>query len=192
MMKKYGRLKKLLEEKNKFLCICDCGVEKYFNKYSIIKGYTKSCGCLRKELLANKNKTHGMSRSPENNSWRSMMTRCYNKNYPKYRNYGGRGIKVCLRWHKFENFFNDMGVREKGKTLDRINNNKNYSPKNCRWADNRQQSLNKRTSRKITAFGVTKNLKEWVDFTGINRSVITRRLKKGKSPETALTRGVAR
>lgn len=90
------------------------------------------------------NKTHGMSRTPTWRSWSCMLTRCRNPCASDYQRYGGRGITVCDRWRSFENFFTDMGERPEGKTLDRINNNGNYEPGNCRWATPSEQSQNKR------------------------------------------------
>ncbi len=89
-------------------------------------------------------KTHGLSGTPTYGTWFSMKVRCLNKNSEKYRHYGGRGIKVCERWLSFENFFEDMGIRPKGKTLDRVDVNGHYEKKNCRWATQSEQMLNTR------------------------------------------------
>lgn len=112
-------------------------------------GDTSSCGCLRIEkiqMVGFLNKTHGEAtkKTLTYTSWSAMKNRCYNKNYNRYKDWGGRGIKICKRWMKFENFLEDMGQRKKGTTLDRINNNGNYTPNNCRWATAVQQIANRR------------------------------------------------
>ena len=101
-----------------------------------------------------KRKRHGMSHTPVWNSWKCMLQRCYNPSNPDYKHYGGRGIEVCDRWrHSFENFYEDMGKRPKGKTLDRINNNGNYELSNCRWATKVEQENNTRRQHWFIAYG---------------------------------------
>lgn len=109
-----------------------------------------------------------------------MKSRCLNKNKKSYSDYGGRGIKVCDRWMKFENFLEDMGERPAGMSLDRIDNNGNYCKENCRWATNHQQANNKRSNRLVTFHGVTKSASEWADDLGINRATLYDRLYRGK------------
>jgi hypothetical protein len=110
---------------------------------SIINGNTKSCGCLHKEVLIKHNK----SKSSIHQIWMDMKQRCLNPNNNAYKHYGGRGIKVCERWYNFENFLADMDERPKGKTLDRIDNNGNYGPSNCKWSTPKEQLRNKRNVR---------------------------------------------
>lgn len=129
------------------ICKCDCGNIITTRLSSVKSGNTKSCGCYKNEItkkIGLNNKKHGMSFSKEHNSWKSMKDRCLNTNHIFYKNYGGRGIKVCDRWiNSFENFYQDMGKRPLGKTLDRINVNGNYEPSNCRWATIEEQNKNK-------------------------------------------------
>lgn len=134
---------------------------------------------------------HGKTDKPVWNSWRRMHERCYSPSHKSYPRYGGRGIKVCKRWHTFENFYDDMGERPKGKSLDRIDNDKNYTPKNCRWVDQKTQTRNRSTSRRITHKGKTMCISEWAEYLCISPITIRTRLHAGWSEHDALTRPVA-
>jgi hypothetical protein len=150
---RFGRLLVISREKTHrngsyyWLCACDCGKQKTINGSSLKDGSTKSCGCFRDENAGTYNIRHGQYRSLTHSTWRSMRNRCLNPKNPSYKWYGARGITVCERWAKFENFLADMGERPLGPTyfsLDRINNNGNYEPGNCRWATDLQQRANRR------------------------------------------------
>lgn len=160
---KFGRLTILSQEEKigyeiLYKCICDCGNIKIVNRAKLGK-YTNSCGCLRKELTSLRRKKHGDSKkkNTEYKSWCGMKSRCYNINNIKYKNYGGRGIIVCDRWlNSYENFLLDMGNRPSNKhSVDRINNDGNYEPNNCRWAINKEQTNN--TSKNIKIRNIITN-----------------------------------
>lgn len=135
---------------------CDCGTEKTIMAVDLRSKHTLSCGCLARELSSRRVTTHGQSGNPRTGlkksseyiSWQSMIQRCYDQKVPYYKNYGGRGIAVCDRWRSsFEAFLADMGPRPAGKTLDRIDNDGNYEPGNCRWATAKEQRLNQRAAQ---------------------------------------------
>jgi hypothetical protein len=136
-----------------FMCRCDCGAERFVLGCSLKGGSTSSCGCLRNELRKNLNLIHGKTNTRAYRTWSSMLNRCRNPKHEHYAYYGGRGISVCKQWGSFEQFYNDMGDPPAGLTLDRINNDGNYEPGNCRWADRKTQSQNRRPRgpSKVTA-----------------------------------------
>jgi len=131
------------------LCICECGNRVKVTLNNLRKGHTKSCGCLAREEIIRRSTVHGMYGTPAYKSWVGAKARCYNPRNKEYKNYGGRGIKFCERWEKFKNFLADMGQRPSGLTLDRINNDKGYSKKNCRWATRKEQANNRRNDNMI-------------------------------------------
>lgn len=162
----------------KCICKCDCGNIKEYSLYSVRRGATKSCGCIRNEVIVG---THLMSNTKEHKAWRHIKERCFNENCKYYYNYGGRGITMCDRWRdSFENFFADMGYAPSSKhSVDRIDVNGNYEPGNCRWATDRQQSQNKRGTYYITYDGRTKSTCEWEDLLGLRRGRLRNAYKKG-------------
>lgn len=133
-------------------------------------------------------KTHGRSHDPIYYIWQLMLARCYSASRSNYHRYGGRGITVCARWRRsFEAFLADMGERPPGMSLDRIDNNGNYEPGNCRWATRKQQARNTRANRLITHDGKTQTAMEWCEEYGLNFRTFTNRLDRdGRTVEEAL------
>lgn len=173
-------------------CLCECGAEAVVDGSKLTNGHTRSCGCLQRKQSAEANSTHGHARvgqqTKEYQTWANMMKRCHNADCPDYAGYGGRGIKVCERWHEFESFLADMGAAPTGThSIDRTNVDADYSPANCRWATPTEQARNKRNSVFIEAFGQTKTLAEWAESLGVDRRKIHKRLKLGWPAEKALT-----
>lgn len=193
--KRFGRLTVLSKElpsivrSVRWVCRCDCGIELSVLSQSLRRGQTRSCGCLHREQLGSIKMTHGMSYSFEYRVWTGMRSRCLNPRTQRYKDYGGRGITICDRWaDSFENFFSDMGAAPGTKySIDRIDNNAGYSPGNCRWATNAQQSRNQSRNRNLTCFGETRCLKDWSDKTGILVATIRKRLSLGWSINKALS-----
>jgi hypothetical protein len=147
-----------------------------------------------RQRMSQERTEHGHSKrgstSPTYQTWRNMRSRCENPNVPAYKNYGGRGIAVCERWKSFENFLADMGERPEGMTIERINNDGNYEPDNCRWSTYLQQGRNRRANKYLTWNGETKAVSEWAEVVGIKDSTIYARLRMGWTTEDALTRPV--
>jgi hypothetical protein len=163
------------------LARCQCGVEKWFEERNLRRGSTTSCGSCA-------NKTHGASKTPEYAVWRSMVDRCKLPTHQAYANYGGRGITVCERWSKYENFLADMGQQPfKGASIDRINNNAGYSKKNCQWVNSATQNRNRRSNRMLTIDGETQPVCVWSERSGIRHNTISYRLDHGWSAKAAVT-----
>lgn len=162
-----------------WLCKCDCGAVKTIAGPSLRRKLTTSCGCSQKDSLIKRATKHGLSNTRIYRVWESMIERCHNPKSSNYKNYGGRGIKVCKRWKKFENFYADMGEPLYGLQLERRNNSNGYSPANCCWASRKEQNRNKRTNRFITVNGETKTVREWSEITGLPETTLGWRARKG-------------
>lgn len=164
-------------------CKCDCGNEKAIIRGSLLSGLTQSCGCLHKELTIKANTKHGHAKrskfSPEYYSWASMWTRTTNPKCAAYKHYGGRGIRVCDEWKSFDVFFQQMGPRPKGTTLERKNNELGYFYLNCVWAGRIQQSRNKRNSVILSIGLEKKHIKEWAEISGNKYDTIHSRNSRG-------------
>lgn len=176
--------------RGRWKCICDCGNEAIVRIDALKTGFTKSCGCLNKEtqdrLLPKYRFKHGKSKSKIHAIYFSMIGRCYNKNNHKFKNYGARGIEVCASWHDFENFYKDMGDPPNGKTLGRIDNNKGYTPSNCRWETHFQQANNRSNNLFIYYRGCKQTLQQWSNALGIQRETLRARLIRGWSVKKAI------
>lgn len=161
-------------------CKCDCGGESVVRGSNLLNGATKSCGCQAGY------RKHGMTNTPEFRVWEGMIRRCRSENRTYYH---GRGIKVCPRWlDSFEAFYTDMGPRpSKRHTIDRIDNDGDYTPENCRWATSSEQNNNQRRNRWISMNGHSHTLAQWCAILGINPSLVSTRIRRGWSPEKALT-----
>lgn len=172
----------------KLLCQCDCGVTKSFPGFAVKTGYSKSCGCLRVEGLVKRCTTHGKTGTKIYNTWLNMKARCEDEANHRYHQYGGRGIRICERWSKSSvRFIEDMGEPPTSKhSIDRIDNDADYSPENCRWATNREQCAHKRNSRFLTFNGKTQIVSRWAEELGVNASTLFHRLAKGFPVEKVL------
>lgn len=175
----------------KWKCVCDCGKITYVEKYELVNGYTKSCGCYNLELLKSR-KRHGLNKHPLAYVLQAMKQRCYNQAHPEYHNYGARGISVCDEWkdslHGVENFVNwalQNGYKT-GLSIDRIDVNGDYCPENCRWATAEEQTLNRRNTKIVEYKGETKPLIVLCRELGVDYDMITKRLRLGWSVEKAL------
>ena len=173
----------------KWRCRCVCGEIKTINGGDLKRGKVRSCGCLATEYQKSGDgrRTHGMALSPEYRSCSGMIMRCTQPKTNGYYRYGGRGIKVCERWlNSFENFYEDMGSRPLGTSIDRINNDGNYELGNCRWTDDFTQAANTSTAVLVTANGKTMPVDAWARELGVSGQAIRYRLSKGLSHYQAI------
>lgn len=191
---RFGRLRLLertvMTKRAKWLALCDCGNVTEVWASSLQAGSTKSCGCLRAEVVGAKNTTHGESKTALYRVWAAMLERCNKPESPSYRNYGARGIKVCKRWNSYAAFKKDVGDRPSLlHSLDRVDNDKDYRPSNVRWATRKEQARNTRRNIKIEYAGRVQTAADWAKETGISRATLLDRLQIQKlTAAEALTR----
>lgn len=179
--------KKPTDKRWKLKCLCDCGnyTEIYPDQFN--RGVVKSCGCLRRRGTRT---VDNRSKHPLYNIWNQMMGRCYRKSDKHYDRYGGRGIKVCDEWHDFWNFVkwsDSIGGRPAGMEIDRIDNDGDYCPENCRWATRKQQLRNRSNNVYIEYNGKRQTIAEWSEETGISWQALSHRYNRGWSVERMLT-----
>lgn len=177
-------------------CICECGNEITVIGKDLRSGNTKSCGCYNRESASIRAKKHGYSKSRIHNIWLLMKQRCFNPQQPQFKDWGGRGITICDEWlgeHGAENFI--KWSKENGYAdnleIDRINNDGNYCPENCRWTTRKEQANNKRCTHFITYNGKTQSIKQWAEEIGVNYDTLISRINKYHwNIEKALTTAV--
>jgi hypothetical protein len=179
---KHGRLTVVAFERDpndpkhpRYRCRCECGTEIHVQRGNLPR--THSCGCIKREMLKAK-ATHGMRHTPEYRLWADMINRCGKTTGAAYANYGARGITVCQEWRdSFERFYAALGPRPTPKhTLERIDNDGNYKPGNCRWATRKDQRINQRRMVLYTLDGVTGTVKDLALHFGANRHTVHDRM----------------
>lgn len=194
---KFGRLTVIRKASDgsvsraKWLCRCDCGKEKSVLGSNLRHGRTLSCGCFRSETAIAQQTKHGRSDTRLYGIWTNMKTRCYNSKSKAFKDYGARGITICAEWKNDFQAFYDWAMANgyaDSLTIDRIENDKGYSPENCRWATAKEQSNNKRSNHQIVCDGEAHTISEWADITGIQYHTIKQRVNKlGWEAEKALS-----
>lgn len=185
---RFGRLRAIKPNgsqgnNTKWLCICDCGNKVSVNISSLTMGRTRSCGCLRKENTSSMFKKHGFRSEKLYSVYCTMKQRCYNPNNQRFSCYGGRGISICDEWQAdylaFRKWALDNGY-EDGKSIDRINNDGNYEPSNCRWVNTITQANNKRNNPKIEYGGESHTIAEWARIKGLSYHTLYERINVHK------------
>lgn len=181
--KKFGKLTVLAVHGGNQLavtsCRCSCGQQAWPNVVSLLRGHTRSCGCLVGEKLARAKTTHGQRYAPEYQPWAGMLARCRPGKRPDAKHYYERGIRVCKRWHRFENFYKDMAPRPSAKhSIERINVNRGYYPRNCRWATQKEQTRNARFNVNYRYNGKRQCIAAWAEEYGIPYRNLYMRLRR--------------
>lgn len=197
---RFGRLIALeYVGKTKWKCICDCGAVKEVRAYDLKAGNTLSCGCYHKDIFRGKpayNRTHNMKETAEFNIWSMMKNRCTNPNCNRHQFYKDKGIKVCDRWlgpDGFIHFIEDMGMRPgPNYSIDRIDNEGDYCPENCRWATDKEQANNHSNNIIIEYNGRKQTLALWCDELGLPYGTIWMRFRRGWSAKRAFEQPLRR
>lgn len=185
---KFGRLTVIkfhsidpIRKESQWLCRCECGNEVVVKGYKLTSGHTKSCGCLNRERTIQTSTTHGLSNEKLYFVWKAMIARCENEEHPNYKDYGGRGISVCEEWYDVKNFI-DWAKRngyKEGLELDRIDNDGDYEPSNCRFTTRKKQNRNTRRNIYVTIDGETKTLSEWAEIYNLKVNTLQYRYYRG-------------
>lgn len=172
------------------LAECECGNSKEFYLGNLRMGYTKSCGCRQLEGLAERATTHGGRDTRLYSIWTNIKTRCTNSKTDSYKYYGGKGISICREWEERFEDFRDWALENGYKddlTIDRMDNEGDYTPDNCRWADHVTQSRNRDYAWHITIDGTTKHVKEWCEYYGIEYKTVHTRKSRGWDDAAAVS-----
>lgn len=170
--------------KTYYNCQCDCGNVKSVRADSLLCGAIRSCGCMKKEqdrINLEANHSHKQSGTRLYKIWQGMKKRCYNPHDTRYDRYGGRGIIICDEWRENFQAFHDWAVQngyDETLTIDRIDNDGNYCPENCRWSSNEEQARNRSSNIKITIGNATKTLTEWCEVFQVDYRMVLARYKR--------------
>lgn len=195
--KRYGRLRVIQDAgrteayARKLLCRCDCGNEVIVFASNLRRGHTTSCGCIKHEIVkAGAHTVHGGCGSRLYSIWKGMRRRCQDIKAINYSRYGGRGIKVCKDWDESFSSFREWALKNgysEDKSIDRIDNDKGYSPDNCRWSTVKEQANNRRSNHVLEMNGEIHTIAEWADITGIAQCTILQRIRHGFDTEDILS-----
>lgn len=188
---RFGRLRPVSVGRNEnhhrwITCKCDCGNRHEVRWNNLRRGLVESCGCLRRERTSAVHRRHGKTRTKIYRIWSHMLGRCNNESDASFADYGGRGIKACERWLKFENFFADMGDVPPGMTLERVDVNQGYDPGNCCWATAITQANNTRRNRRVVIDGVSKTVAQWAREYSLSQQTLLTRIISGRTGFSAL------